>query len=317
MLELLQSRRMTGPELARRLEVDERTVRRYVAMLQELGVPVRGERGRYGAYALERGRKLPPLMFTDEEALGLALSLLAARGLGLSGVAPAVEGALAKVERVMPVALRERLRAVEGTVASAIPAPAAPPAGETVAGLAEAARGGRRVRLRYSSARSGTTGRVVDPYAVLRGEGRWYLFAYCRRREGVRLFRFDRMLEAETLEEGFERPPGLKTPEAVLKAVASSHPPWEVEVLLETGMERAREMVSPMLASLEEVEGEMLLRSTAPDLGGMARVLSGLFCPFVVLRPPELREALRQHAWEIAALAERTDGDAAPRTAEA
>jgi predicted DNA-binding transcriptional regulator YafY len=93
MLELLQARgRMGGPELARRLEVGERTVRRYVAMLQEMGVPVEAERGRYGAYALRPGFRLPPMMFTDEEALALALGLLSARRLGLSGAAPAVEG---------------------------------------------------------------------------------------------------------------------------------------------------------------------------------------------------------------------------------
>lgn len=314
-LELLQARRrISGKELARRLEVDERTVRRYVATLQELGVPVEGERGRYGAYALKPGYKLPPLMFTEEEALGLALSLVAARRLGLAGVAPAVEGALTKVERVMPVALREKLGALERTVASTPPPPtsAVPPAGETVAGLAEAASGRRRVRLHYRSARSGETKRVVDPYALLQGEGRWYLFGYCRLREGMRLFRLDRVLEAQTLEETFERPPDLETPDAVLRAVANSHAPWEVKVLLETSLEGAKEMIPPMLASLEETHRGVLLRSTAPDLGGMARVLSGLFCPFVVLRPPELREALGRHAQEIAALAERTDGNTSP-----
>ncbi len=305
-LEILQSRKMTGPELARRLEVDERTVRRYITTLQELGVPVVSERGRYGSYALKPGRKLPPMVFTEEETLGLVLGLLAARRLGVSGDTPAVEAALAKVERVMPVALRERLGTLERAVASTAPVPATPPTGEIVAGLAEAVDGSRRVRLRYRSARSGETERTVDPYALLEGEGRWYLFAYCRLRQGARLFRLDRVLWAETLEETFERPPGLENPDAVLGAVANSHPPWEVEVLLETSMERAREMVPPMLASLEETDGGVLLRSTAPDLGGMARVLSGLFCQFVVLKPPELRGALVRHAREIAALAERT-----------
>src|SRR3712207_9285080 len=107
MLELLQARgRMTGGELARRLEVGERTVRRYVAMLKEMGVPVESERGRHGSYALRPGFKLPPMMFTDEEALALALGLLSARRLGLSGAAPAGGGAPAKLERVMPEALQ-------------------------------------------------------------------------------------------------------------------------------------------------------------------------------------------------------------------
>ena len=126
----------------------------------------------------------------------------------------------------------------------------------------------RRVRLRYRSARSGETERTVDPYSLLEREGCWYLFAYCRLREGPRLFRLDRVLGAETLEETFERPPGLESPEAMLGAVANSHPPWEVEVLLETSLERAREMVPTMLASLEETDGGVVLRSTASDLGG-------------------------------------------------
>jgi len=104
-LELLQSRqRISGPELATRLEVDTRTVRRYIMMLQDLGVPVEAERGRYGSYRLRPGFKLPPLMFTDDEALALTLGLLAARKMGLTVAAPAVEGALAKIERVLPTA---------------------------------------------------------------------------------------------------------------------------------------------------------------------------------------------------------------------
>src|SRR3712207_8506857 len=125
MLELLQARgRVGGSELARRLEVGERTVRRYAEMLREMGVPVEAERGRYGAYALRPGFKLPPLMFTDEEALALALGLLSARRLGLSGAAPGVEGAQAKVERVMPEGLRERVRLFEEAVVPASAGPA-------------------------------------------------------------------------------------------------------------------------------------------------------------------------------------------------
>ena len=108
-LELLQSRRrLGGAELAERLEVDGRTVRRYIAMLQDLGIPVEAERGRYGAYHLRPGFKLPPLMFSDEEALAVVLGLLAARRLGLALAAPDVEGALAKIERVRPCASASR-----------------------------------------------------------------------------------------------------------------------------------------------------------------------------------------------------------------
>src|SRR3712207_5096532 len=123
---------MTGAEISGRLEVGERSVRRYVERLREIWIPVEGERVRHGAYVLRPGFRLPPLMFTDEEALGLTLGLLAARRFGLSGVALAVEGALAKVERVMPVALRERVRDLEEIVTPAVAPPATPPIGEVV-----------------------------------------------------------------------------------------------------------------------------------------------------------------------------------------
>jgi len=307
-LELLQSRRkITGAEIAERLEVSPRTARRYVETLRELGVPVRGERGRHGAYSLRPGFKLPPMMFTDDEALGLALGLLTARRLGLAGVAPTVEGALAKLERVMPEALGEKIRALEETIIPAVALPAAPPAGEVVMTLAMAVRERRQVRLRYRSGLAEETERRVDPYAVIHREGYWYAVGHDHLRERLRLFRLDRVLEAEPPGETFVRPPGFDTPQQVLDALASMpQDRWSVEVLLEAAPEEAREQVPPMGVVLEEVEGGVLMRSSTSDLGWMARVLAGLRCPFVVRRPPELREELRRHAAEIARLAERT-----------
>src|SRR5438034_10794541 len=107
-LELLQShQRLNGPDIAERLEVNPRTVRRYITMLQDLGIPVEAERGRYGTYRLRPGFKLPPLMFSDQEALAVVLGLLAARRLGLAVAGPAVEGALGKNESVVTVTQRE------------------------------------------------------------------------------------------------------------------------------------------------------------------------------------------------------------------
>jgi len=308
MLELLQARgRMDGPELARRLEVGERTVRRYVAMLKEMGVPVESERGRYGSYALRPGVKLPPMMFTDEEALGLTLGLLAARRLGLSGVAPAVEGALAKVERVMPVALRERVRDLEETVTPAVAPPATLPTGEVVLRIASAVRGCKRIHLRYRSGQLEETEREVNPYGVVHREGYWYTFGYDHLRGGTRLFRLDRILDVEVLGATFVRPVGLESPEGVLRAVANlPSDDWPVEVLLETTLAEAREEIPPMIAALEEADGGVTLRCSTSDLNWMARVLARLACRFVVRRPPELREALRRRAAEIRDLAERT-----------
>jgi predicted DNA-binding transcriptional regulator YafY len=309
MLELLQARARIGvPELARRLEVGERTVRRYAAMLREMGIPVEAELGRYGAYSLSPGYRLPPMMFTDEEALGLALGLLAARHLGLAGVAPAVEGALAKLERVMPETLRGRIRDLQETVSIAAAHPQAPARSEALLTLAAAVGERRRVRLRYRSGSSKDTEREVDPYGVMHREGYWYAVGHCHLRNGMRLFRLDRVLEAAMLEETFVRPAGLDSPGALLSAVANTPgDEWSVEVLLETEAEDVRRQLPPVGLSLEQTQGGTLMRCSTWSLEWVARMLAGLDCSFVVRSPTELREALERRAEEVAVLAKRTE----------
>jgi predicted DNA-binding transcriptional regulator YafY len=314
MLELLQARgRIGGPELARRLEVGERTVRRYAVMLREMGIPVEAEVGRYGAYSLRPGYRLPPMMFTDEEALALALGLLAARGLGLAGIAPAVEGALAKLERVMPEALRGRVQALQEAVSIAVARRQAPARSEALLTLAAAVGERRRVWLRYRTGWSGETEREVNPYGVMHREGYWYTVGYDYLRGGMRLFRVDRVLEAEMLEETFVRPADLDSPEALLSATASTAGErWSVEVLLETRVEDVRGQLPAVGLSLEQTEAGTLLRCSTWSLEWVARVLAGLRCSFVVRRPAELREALERRAEEISILARRTEEKASP-----
>jgi predicted DNA-binding transcriptional regulator YafY len=317
MLELLQARERIGvPELARRLEVGERTVRRYAAMLREMGIPVEAEVGRYGAYSLRSGYRLPPMVFTDEEALGLALGLLAARQLGLAGVAPAVEGALAKLERVMPEALRGRVRALQETVSIAAARPQAPARSEALLTLAVAVGEQRRVRLRYRSGWSRVTERDVDPFGVMHRDGYWYAVGHCHLRGGMRLFRLDRVLEAKMLEETFARPAGFHSPGAVLSAVANTPGDrWSVEVLLETRVEEVRGQLPSVGLSLEQTEGGTLLRCSTWNLDWPARMLAGLDCSFVVRRPAELRDALELRAEKIATLAKRTEREASSEKA--
>ena len=146
-LELLQAHgQISGPDLAARLEVNARTVRHYITLLQDMGIPIEAERGRAGGYRLRPGYKLPPLMFSEDEALALAVGLLAARRLGLAGAAPAVEGALAKVERVMPETLRARIKAVQETLVLEGSAFYTAPDGATVLTFSTAAQ---RRRLRF------------------------------------------------------------------------------------------------------------------------------------------------------------------------
>ena len=313
-LELLQSRgRVPGAALAARLEVDGRTVRRYVTMLQDLGVPIEAERGRHGAYRLRPGFKLPPLMFSDDEALAVTLGLLAAQRLGLAAAAPAVEGALAKIERVLPAALRERVQAVQDALVIDLPPPEALPAGETVVTLGTAAREGRRIQLRYRSAGADAeTERRFDPYGLVYRTGRWYAVGWCHLRQDQRVFRLDRVLAAEPTEETFARPPGFDSLAAVLRALVTMPDTWATEVLLETTLEEARRRISPALATLEEEPGGALLRAQVGDLDWFARYLAGLPFPMTVRRPPQLRDALRRLAAEIAALAARGADPGAP-----
>jgi predicted DNA-binding transcriptional regulator YafY len=168
----------------------------------------------------------------------------------------------------------------------------------------------RRVRLRYRSGLSRETEREVDPYGVMHREGYWYAVGHCHLRGDMRLFRLDRVLEAEMLEETFARPAGLDSPGAVLSAVANTPGDrWSVEVLLETRVEEVREQLPQVGLSLEQTEGGTLLRCSTWSLEWPARVLAALDCSFVVRRPAELRDALEKRAEKIVTLARRTENE--------
>ncbi|MBA2362599.1 MAG: YafY family transcriptional regulator [Chloroflexia bacterium] len=305
-LELLQSHgRMTGGELARRLEVHVRTARRYVETLQDLGIPVEAERGRYGAYRLRAGYKLPPLMFSEDEVLALTLGLLAARKLGLAAAAPAVESALAKVERVLPDGLRERVRAVEGTLVIGVRGAAVAPPNAVVVALSSGARDGRRVWMRYRSSMGEETEREFDTYGLVYRDGRWYATGYCHLRRGQRLFRLDRIVVVEPREERFERPVAFDALAEVERSIASRPGEWAIEVLIEATLDEARAAVSPVVALLAATPDGVLLYGNTSDLPWMARYLAGLGFALSVRRPPALRTALRDYAIQIAGFAER------------
>ena len=309
-LELLQShQQLSGPELAERLEVNIRTVRRYITMLQDLGIPVEGGRGRHGSYRLRPGFKLPPLMFSEDEALALTLGLLAARRLGLTVAAPAVEGALAKIERVLPTALRERVQAVQETLILDVTASGITPATEIVSTLSTAAQQGRRVWMRYQSWQSEQTERTVDLYGLVYRSGFWYAVGYCHLRQGLRVFRLDRVLHTHMLDETYLRPEGFDSVGHVSRSIAMTPATWLVDVLLETTLEEAQGLVPSTLATLEQVTGGVVFRCYVERLDWIARFLAGLGCPLIVRQPPELREALQRLAQEIARMAERSSED--------
>lgn len=303
-LELLQTHgRLSGPELAARLEVDVRTVRRYVTMLQDLGIPVEGERGRHGAYRLLPSSRLPPLMFTEDEAIALVIGLLAVRGSHSSPAAVGVGSALTKVERVMPRELRERVRAVEETVVVGERSDGSWPVGGAIGSLSDAVRRRQRVRLRYRSERGTDTEREFDPYGLLYRHGRWYLAGYCHLRREMRTLRADRVLVATLCPEPFTPPPDFDIQAFVEQSLAMVPRAWSIEVLLETTMETARRRMWPGTGTLQEVPDGVVFRGEAEDLDVAAHILAGLGCRFRVRQPPELRDALRRLASHVAELA--------------
>ena len=305
LLELLQvHRRMSGEEIAQRLEVTPRTVRRYILGLQEMGIPVEAERGRIGGYRMRPGFKLPPLMFTNDEALVLVLGLLAVERLGLATSGLAVEGALAKLDRVLPETLRDRLRAAQETLRLGL-APAATQGGhadgETVLTLSAAARDGVRLRIRYLSARGEETERLIDPYGIAFHGGHWYVAAWDHLREQMRTFRLDRLLSIEPTRESFRRPEGFDLWEQIHRSLASVPYRWKAVVRLQVSLDEARRLIGPSEGTLETVDGGVQLNIGGDDLEWIVRRLAGLGVGFAVLEPAELRDAVRREAARLAA----------------
>jgi predicted DNA-binding transcriptional regulator YafY len=298
LLELLQAQPlMSGREIADRLGIDRRTVRRDIGNLQRLGIPVEGERGVGGGYRLRPGYRLPPLMLTEDEATAVVLGLTATRRLGLGDVEGA-DGALVKIHRVLPDTLRRRVEALEAALVFTAPATAGePPAGETTLLLAEAIRRGRRVRISYRSFAGAETERELSPYGLVVHAGRWYLAAHDHSRDALRTFRVDRVRRAAIGEAtATASPEDFEALAHVSRSLAQVPWPWEVEVWLELSIDEARRRVPGTLAELAEDEGGTALRMRVSSLDWAASFLAGLGCPFRVRRPNELRASV----WALA-----------------
>ncbi len=306
LLELLQTRPLaTGREIAELLEVDRRTVRRDVAALQELGIPVEGQRGVGGGYRIRPGYRIPPLMLTDAEAVVVVLGLMAARRQGVESEAEPVDGALAKIHRVLPTTLRRQVEALEATIGfTAAATEGAPVAGDTVLLLADAIRRRRRLRIAYTAFSGEQTRRELSPLGLVVHSGRWYLAAHDHKRDDLRTFRVDRIrstaLAAST---AVEPPDGFDAVAHVSTSLARTPWRWEIEVLLDLRPEVAAARLPATLAEVVEAEGGTLLRMRAGSLDWTASVLAGLGCSFTIRRPDELRASVRALSERLAASA--------------
>jgi predicted DNA-binding transcriptional regulator YafY len=304
-LELLQSRgRISGPELAQRINVDVRTLRRYIVLLEELGIPITTDRGRHGAYMLVPGFKLPPMMFTDAEALALSMGLLAARSLGLHAGETALASAQAKLERVMPDSPKRRLRAVETTVSIESPNTLAMHANATTLMLlTHAAHATERVHLHYRSAQSEESRRDFDTYGLGFRGGAWYAVGYCHLRHGVRGFRVDRIIETRPLPVRFTQPKNFDVLDWLNRSIATLPRAHRVEVLLHTDLAKAREAFSPAIGLFEAADDGVLLRVRTDDLAWFARQLARVPFDFEIRTPQRLRTELLAHVARLQKMA--------------
>ncbi|MEU7205127.1 WYL domain-containing protein [Streptomyces sp. NPDC045470] len=330
LLELLQGGgTRTVPDLAARLGVDERTVRRYVAHLLDLDIPVDAVRGRYGGYRLAPGYRMPPLMLTDEEALAVLLGLLSGQRGGPGAVsgasAAAGESAAAKVRRVLPVTLRRRLEALLETADfTDRPRPAAPPRAAVLLELAEAVRGQRPVAFAYTDRAGDDSARTVLPYGLVAHSGRWYLTGAGRDGGELRIFRLDRITSVRLLTGSFDVPDGFDPAATVLDHLART--PWthDVSVRVRATVGHLRDRLPAGIAALSEAgpaggwdggsgdgsddgSGWVHVRIRAERLDWIPPVLAALDRPFVIERPTELRDLVRALARRLGAYADADD----------
>ena len=261
-----------------------------------MGVPIEGERGRYGQYRLRPGYKLPPLMFDNDEALAVTAGLLLIRRSGGLVEPGTAERTLAKLNRVLPEGLREQVTALQETlVLSVRPEQTLPKSGQ-LAMLSRGVRARQRVWLRYLNEQRSASERDFDPYGVVQYGTHWYTTGYCHLRGGLRVFRVDRIAEVKLLGSHFNPPEGFDALTYVSHSVALMPLAYSAEVLLKTRLAVAQHELYPHLVTLEATPEGVILRCTTDSLGWLVRAMASLSFRWKVREPPELEVALREHA---------------------
>ena len=318
LLELLQSGGVrTVAELAGRLEVDERTVRRYAAHLIDLDVPVESVRGRYGGYRLGSGYRMPPLMLSDDEALAVMLGLVTGRRTGLVTTAgTASETAAAKIRRVLPQRLASRLDAVLGSLAFTAP-PGEAPAPDTgvLLSIADAVHHHRPISIRYTARDGQRSERTLHPYGLVAHSGRWYVTGADPGIGEDRTLRLDRIADARILPGSFEPPAGFDPAQHVLSGLAATPYRYQVTLAIQGTIEQIRARLPASIATVREPPSEagpdpqaerwFRVELQAERLDWLPPLLAALDLPFAVERPDELRDLIAALASRLAASARR------------
>ncbi|GAB2826279.1 YafY family protein [Actinocorallia aurea] len=294
LLSLLQTHRhWPGADLADRLGVSERTLRRDVDRLRELGYPVRASRGTDGGYQLEPGAVLPPLVLDDEEGVALAVGMGDAAQSGVSGLDEAAVRALTKVVQVLPPRLRARVNALRAMTVSAAPAGPVVPA-EVLTTIAQSCRDQERLGFHYTARGGARTEREVEPHRLVALGGRWYLLAYDLTRHDWRSFRLDRLEQPRNTGVPF-LPRTLPGGDAVafVRTAARVPNPRTVVVLVHASAEHVRQGVGRW-GEVEPVAPDRCrLTMVSTGLDWPTQALGNLGAGFEVLEPREFVDHLR------------------------
>lgn len=292
---------ITAERLAERLGVTSRAVRRYVGILRDAGIPVESARGPAGGYRMGRGTRLPPLVFSSTEALGLVMAVLDGHHAAADSTDP-VGLAVAKLLRAMPQHVAEQADVVRRMAAAAPDRGAARPDPATTVALVRARAEGVRVRLTYRSEAGNEFTADVEPWAVVVRHGRWYLLCHSVTAGAPRTYRVDRVRAVEPLTETFVPPEDLDPVASLEEHLAAG---WEhhTEVLLEAPLARLA-WLPRTLGRLEAVDDDTTrLVGTTSNLTGYASDLAQVPVPFTVVGGPELRAAVASLARRLAAAA--------------
>jgi predicted DNA-binding transcriptional regulator YafY len=291
LLSLLQARRTwSGQELIDRLDVSERTLRRDIERLRELGYRVRATTGPAGGYELEAGADIPPLLLDDDEAVAIAMGLLTAAGGTITGIEETSVRALTKLEKVLPPRIRKRVSMLQSAVVPMIRAWVTVDA-EILTAVASACRDRERLRFEYTSYDGGKSDRHVEPYQVVSLHQKWYLLAFDRDRDDWRTFRLDRVSSPRATRVTFKPRsiPGTNAAEYVMRSIKERPMRYEVVVTLHAPAAAIDGRMRPGEGTVEVVDDEhCLLRTQGDSLEWLAFMLLWFDVDFEVHEPPEL-----------------------------
>jgi predicted DNA-binding transcriptional regulator YafY len=296
LLSLLQGRRdWPGGELAARLEVSERTIRRDIERLRALGYPVESLTGPAGGYRLRAGTAMPPLLLDDDEATAIAVGLRTAARASVAGIEEAAVRALVKLEQVLPARLRRRVGAV-GAATLTLPAAGPTVDPQSLTAIAAACRDAERLRFAYRGRAGVESRREVEPHSLVNLGRRWYLLAWDRDRRDWRSFRVDRLTRPVSTGVRFatKDPPAKDAAAYVAQSLSVAPHRYQARVTLHAPAETVRGQVPSQWGTIEPLDEKRCeYRTGDDDLDWLALRIAMLGVDFDLHEPPELAGRLR------------------------